>query len=67
MGDQSHLIHKKWLVETPKIKKRKMDSHTHTPTLETQAYKSHVVKDPMFDQPKEILGRPHWPPIRKLH
>ena len=27
-----------------------------TPTLETQAYKSHVAKDLMCDQPKEILG-----------
>jgi len=44
-----------------------MDSHTHTLTLETQAYKSHVAKDPMYNQPKEILGLLHQPPVGKLH
>ena len=32
LGDQSHPIQNKWLVATPKIKIRKMDSHTHTHT-----------------------------------
>ena len=41
-------------MAVPKIKIRKRDHiHTH-PTLETQAHKSHVVKDPMCDKPKEI-------------